>query len=205
MIQADEIGFECEMQENISCDGLRDTYKDGIIVWISGSGKTPDGKPAKYRCVLDYLGNVKYLEKELQEATANQAMIMGAVDAIRCVKKPFRIYLIAPTSLGFAAAFKGKGANVELVQELFQIVKEKEAALTEVQFLGGSDSIKKFIYSCNLDDLSRREDERKQEDKKNRYKEIIYKECLLKVERVLRARGVAEEIIQEVYKIKVQE
>ena len=36
MIQPEEIGYECEIQENMSIEELRNEYKDGIIIWMNG-------------------------------------------------------------------------------------------------------------------------------------------------------------------------
>ena len=68
--------------------------------------------------MIDYMGHVKYMEKQLPDATANQAMIMGAIDAAQCVNKPIRLYLISPVALGFANGLKGKGSNGDLIQQL---------------------------------------------------------------------------------------
>ena len=59
MILPEEIGYECEIQENISIDELRKDYKESIIIWLNGSGTSPDGKSGAYRCVLDYKGHTK--------------------------------------------------------------------------------------------------------------------------------------------------
>ncbi len=202
MVLAEEIGYECEIQENMSIDDIRNAYKDGIIIWINGSGTSPDGKSAKYRYVLDYLGQVKYLEKELPETTVNQAMIRGAIDAVKCVNKPCRIYLVTPSALGFASAFKGKGSNAELIHQLFEVIKDKNITFTEVQYMARRDEIKKFIHSCNPDKSKIKEYEKQQEDKKNRYKEMIYKECLLQVEKLLVEKGVDSSVVEEIRRIR---
>ena len=202
MITADEIGYECEIQENISVEDIRKVYEDGIIIWLNSSGTSPEGKTAAYRCVLDYKGHAKYLEKELPGATANQAMIMGAIDATMCVNKSLRLYLVAPVALGFVYGFKGKGVNGNLIQQLCECIKNKNCLLTEVQFINGGNAIKKFVYSCNPDKTKVALFNKVQGDKKNRYKEMIYNECLLQVEKVLARNGIEENIIKEIREIK---
>lgn len=202
MILPAEIGYECEIQENISLDDLREAYKDGIIIWLNGSGTSPDGKPGAYRCVLEYKGHTKFIEKQVPGATANQSMLMGAIEAVKCVNKPLRIFLISPTALGFASGFKGKGPNYSLVEQLCEDIKEKDCVLTEVQFINGSASIKKFVYSCNPNQSDVEQFQRKQEEKSNRYKEIIYRECLLKVEDVLANHGIDKSIIEAIRGIR---
>ena len=195
MVSAAEIGYEVEIQENVSIDDIRKEYTNGIIVWINGSGKSPDRKAGSYRCVLDYMGHVKYLEKQLPDATANQAMITGVIDAVQCVNKPVRLYLVSPTALGFVIGLKGKGSNGALIQQLCEVVKERNCQLTEVQFLGGSDVVKKFIYSCNPDKSQIDKLERQQEKKKSQYKEILYDECLSKVVQILQENDVEKTVI----------
>lgn len=202
MVLAEEIKYECEIQENISVADLRNAYKDGIIVWMNGSATSVDGKSAKYRCVIDYWGQVKYLEKEFFETTVNQAMIKGVIDAVMCVNKPFRIYLVTPSALGFASAFKGKGTNVELLQQLFERIKEKGITLTEVQYMTGKEEMKKFIYSCNIGGSKIKKDKKQQENKNNKYKEIVYRECLTKVEKILVSKGVEHSVVEEIRKLR---
>lgn len=202
MILPEEIGYECEIQENISVDELREDYKEGIIIWLNGSGTSPDGKSGAYRCVLDYKGHTKYIENQTLGATANQSMLMGAIEATKCVNKPLRIYLIAPTALGFVNGFKGKGPNGALIQQLCEIIKEKNCFLTEVQFKNGGVSIKDFVYSCNPNKKEVEHYQKKQEEKANWYKEKIYRECLEQVEKVLVRSGIDNHIIDEIKRIR---
>ncbi len=202
MVLAEEIGYECEIQENISVEDIRKEYDDGIIVWINGSGTSPEGKPGAYRCVLDYKGHAKYIEKELSGATANQAMLMGAIDAVMCVNKSLRLYLISPIALGFVNGFKGKGVNGNLIQQLCECIKDKGCLVTEVQFINGGNTIKKFVYSCNPNKEKVALYNKMLVDKKNRYKEIVYGECLVQVEQILVRNGIDDKIIKEIRQIK---
>lgn len=205
MIFSEEIGFENELQENISIEDIRKEYNDGIIIWLNGSGASQEGKMGAYRCVLDYKGHVKFIEKQLPEATANQSMITGAIDAVQCVNKSVRIYLITPTALGFATAFKGKGTNSVLIQQLYEIIKQKNCQLTEVQFINGGDAIKKFVFSCNPDktqiNLYEKQREKKQENRM-KYKEMVYQECLEKVAQILRKNAVDTDLIEAIREIR---
>lgn len=129
-------------------------------------------------------------------------MIHGAIDAIRCVNKSLRIYLISPVALGFANGFKGKGVNGKLIQQLCECIKEKKCLLTEVQFINGGNIIKNFVYSCNPDKEKVALYNKVQEDKKKQYKEIIYRDCLMQVEQILRENGINDSIIKKVRGIK---
>lgn len=78
-------------------------------------------------------------------------MITGAINAVQYVNKPVRLYLVSPTALGFVNGLKGKRPDGALIQQLCAVVKERNCQLTKVQFSGGSDVVKKFMYSCDPD------------------------------------------------------
>ena len=156
MISPEMIDYQNEIQENIDIETLRKEYQDGLIIWLNGSGASPNGKAGSYRCVLDYMGHTKFVEKELLGATANQTMINGAIDAVACVNRPMRLYLISATTLGFTKGFHGKGPNVTLIQQLYKLIKDKGCQLTTIQFVNGGELIKKFVYSCRPNKLDSR-------------------------------------------------
>lgn len=205
MVTQEEIGFECDVQENIRIEDIRKEYKGEVLVWINGSGASPNGKPGAYRCVLEYLGHTKYMEKELPDATANQAMITGAIDAMNCITKPVRVYFISTAALGFVSGFKGSGPNSALIQQLYEWIKKKKCMLTEVQCINCGDTIKRFVYSCNPDATKLNEYDKTLEDKEKRkyqYKEFLYNECINKVIKVLRDNKVDNQIIKEIRTIR---
>lgn len=205
MISKQDIEFESDVQENVTIEDVREEYSDGVIIWLNGSGASPSGKPGAYRCVLDYMGHIKYMEKKLEGATANQAMIIGATDAIQCINKPVRLYLVCTTALGLARGFRGSGPNGSLVQKMYELIKKKECTLTEVQCINCGDVIKEFVYSCNPDESKHSDYEKSKADKrkyKQQYKDILYNECISQVVEVLRTNNVSSYIIDEVRKIK---
>ena len=205
MVSPKDIEFESDIQEKISIEDIRAEYNDGVIIWLNGSGASHNGKPGSYRCVLDYNGHTKFLEKKLDGATANQAMITGAIDAIKCINKPVRLYIVCTAALGLAKGFKGSGPNGLLVQQMYELIKEKECTLTEIQCINCGDTIKEFVYSCNPDKSKLDVFEKAKEDKEKRkyqYKEYLYNECLSKVAELLAMRGVDNRIIREIKKIK---
>lgn len=208
MISKKDICFECDIQENISVEDIRKEYEEGVIIWVNGSGSNPKGKPASYRCVLDYMGHTKYMEKEIPDVTAHYAMITGIIDAVKCINKSVRLNVVCTTSLGFAGGFDGIGVNSALFQKLYELIKEKKCTLTEVQCVGCGEKIKKFIYSCNPDKSGRNEYDAKvleKEKKKYQYRAFLYSECISKVTKILTMRGVDSKIINEIKKIKPEE
>lgn len=197
-----EIGYDLEIQENITIQELRKQYWEGIIIWINASGTSPEGKPGEYRCVMDFHGKIKYLEKELPGATANQAMIHGAIDAVNCIQKPMRVFLCAPAALGYESAFKGKGVNSDLLQELFKMLLKKGCQVTEVRYTGGADLIRKHVLSCNPDHTKLDELNKKEQQGRDYYRTKIYGECIEKVVAVLKKNHIDDSVIQEILQIK---
>lgn len=194
MISQKDVEYDYEMQQNISANELREQYKDGIIVWLNASGGFGNGGNGYYRCALDYRGSIKYMEKDLSGTTSNQAMIKGAIDAVSKITLSKRIFLISPVQLGFIGAFKGKGVNSQYLQDLLNLIKQKQCQLTEVQFINGADEIKRLLrqYAPN----------KKVFDEKKDYKQIICEDCLKKVVQVLERNKVDQGIINEVTSLK---
>ena len=200
MITKRDIGFESEILENISVDDIRKQYEDGIIIWLHASGSSPYDEAGCFRCILDYKGKVKYLYDELPGATANQAMIRGAIAAVNCINSPKRIYLVAPTQLGFVGAFKGKGINCDLLTELLGIVLEKRCQITEVLYINAGTEIRRFIENTKLAAMSKEAISAKKEVKD--YRQVIYEECINKVVGILESKGIHGDIISEIKELK---
>ena len=202
LVTEKEIGYDLEIQENITIEELRRQYWEGIMIWLNASGASPEGKGGAYRCVMDFHGNVKYMEKELPGATANQAMIQGAIDAVSCVQKPMRVFICAPTALGYESAFKGKGVNSGLMQELFKLLLKKGCQVTEVRFTGGADLLRRYVLSCDPGHTKLDELNKKEQQGKNYYQTKIYGECIEKVVAVLKKNHIDDFVIQEIMQIK---
>ena len=160
MVSQKDVEYEYEIQQNITANELREQYRDGVIVWLTASGGSFNGGNGCYRCALDYKGSVKYMEKELPQTTANQAMIKGAINAVDRITMSKRIFLISPTQLGFVGAFKGKGVNLQYLQDLLSLIKQKQCQLTEVHFINGVDEIKRLLrpYAPNTKAFDEKKD-----------------------------------------------
>lgn len=142
----------------------------------------------------------------IPEVTANQAFIHGAIHAVISIKKPCRICIIVPTSLGFEKAFQGKGVNVSLIFTLYETISQKGCELTEARFINGADIIKKYIAMNSGNSSFAANMERKASEKVDRvkqYKMSIYRECLGKVCDILKDEGISEDIIYKVKEIKL--
>ncbi len=146
MISKEEISYTVLEIEGGTAALLRikSECNDGIILWISGSGVSPKN-PAKYICGLEYHGHLKVMEKETGPHTSNQAMLIGAIDCVKRIQKPSKVYLVSPTLLGISTGLKGHGVNGKYVQELCSILNEKECTLTEIKCFNIADQIKFYL------------------------------------------------------------
>ena len=202
MSLAEEIGYECELEENTSIDRIRENHQDGICIWVSGSGPSPS-EEANYRIVMEVVGKgEKYYDSVCPGKTANQTMITGIIDAVNRVTQPMRLYIITATSLGFEKGLKGKGTNAVYLKELFDAVIAKKCQLTEVRWNNGSYDLKKYIISKNPNKEAAKAFENKQSEKQLRFKEFVYRECLEKVTEILSENNVDETIIRMVKAVK---
>ena len=197
-VTAEEIGYEEEILENLSVEDIRKEYGGELLIWISASGSSFSRPEGTYYALLDYKGHREYREKSLPGESANRMMIHGMIDTIRSLKRACQIRLIVPARLGFEAGFRGKGTNVELLQEALRAVREKECRLTVLFFPGGADLIRAEVMAA-----SGRIDERKSAG--NRYKDMIWRECLMRVTELLRRRGVDPAVIEEVRALRPME
>lgn len=201
---ADEIGYELEIQENMAINDIKESHKDGICIWVNGSGPS-SSEEARYRIVMEAGALSKYMEKECPGKTANQVMLTGIIDALKCVLRPMKIYTISATALGFEKGLKGKGVNTLYFQKLFDLVREKKCQITEVQWKNGSYDLKKYIYSKSPDIREAQNFENKQNEKQLRFKECIYRECLEKVTAILKEHYVNENVIRKVNNVNQRE
>ena len=216
MIKAEQIGYENEVVENVSVNYLKKSYKDGIIIWLHGSGASFTGRCSSYTTLLEYNGKTMYFSGKVDGNSPNRAMIQGAVEAASHISKSMPVYIISATQLGFVTAFKGKGVNGQALQELFTILFDRKCTVTEVVLINGGDVIKQYINSCNSqssDNQCNGNDDRNQKqmaktyqltEKQKRFKEIVYKECLSQVIGILRKYEVEDEIIDEILKVSVK-
>ena len=201
MISKDALNYEMEIQENTDIDSVRASYAGYIILWVTGSGRSTEDGDGYYRCLLQFNDYIKYIEGPAANATANQAMIAGACECIKRVTKPSKISIISATALGFENAFKGKGPNAALLQQLYEEMKNRGCSLTEVRFLNGADSIKSYVYSKSGDQRLIQSKQKEQERKKeyvSSYKQSIYDECIRKVVAILEKNHVSEDIVNQI-------
>lgn len=69
MITKEQIGYELEIEENVSVDDIRKAHPTDFLIWLSGSGQSPNGNRASYRYLVEMGKNVKFVkgENDLEE------------------------------------------------------------------------------------------------------------------------------------------
>lgn len=201
MVSKDALNYELELQENTDIDSIRASFTGYIVLWVTGSGRSTEEGDGYYRCLLQFNDYTKYIEGTAANATANQAMIYGACECIKRVTKPSKVAIISATALGFENAFKGKGPNAVLLQQLYEEMKNRGCSLTEVRFLNGADKIKSYVYKKSGDQRLI-QSKQKEQDRKNEYvssyKQTVYAECIRKVIAILEKNRVSEDIIHQI-------
>ena len=125
---------------------IKKDCEDGIIIWLSASGGSfNSGASSSYTCGLEYKGKKEIITASTDSHTANQSMILGAIDCAKRIQKSYRIYLVSATQLGFISGFKGKGINAALIQRFVEVIEEKGCQMTEVVYLNGAKYIKEYL------------------------------------------------------------
>lgn len=201
MISKDALNYELELQENTDVDSVRASYAGYIILWVTGSGRSTEDGDGYYRCLLQFNDYTKYIEGPAPNATANQAIIYGAFECIKRVTKPSKVAIISATALGFENAFKGKGPNAALLQQLYEEMKSRGCSLTEVRFLNGADEIKSYMYQKSGDQRLIRSKQKEQDRRSgyvSSYKQTVYAECIRKVVAILEKNHVSEDIVNQI-------
>ena len=69
MITKEQIGYELEIEENVSIDDIRKAHPTDFLIWLAGSGQSPNGNRASYRYLVEMGKNVKFVkgENDLEE------------------------------------------------------------------------------------------------------------------------------------------
>ena len=199
------IGYQEEWQENVTPEDIRREHENEILLWVAGAAKSPVDADGHYYCCLDWNGALKYFEGDVPGASANAAMIEGMIAAASGIKRSASVCLIPITLLGIKNAFKGKGPNAQRLCAFFDVLREKECTLTEIQYPGGAEEIKKLIFAADpTGQAAKRIEKEKANARKGvaEYKEKVYAECLAKVERVLALCDTPQEVIDRVRNIR---
>lgn len=206
MVSEQELDFESEYRENVLIDDIRRSCSDGIIIWVCGSGSSPDGGMASYNALLEKKGMYLSCSGDREGYTANQIMITGLQDAAGHIRVSSKVYVVCAAALGFAKAFRGKGCNGVLLQQFLQILSDKQCKLTEVVFCGGGSDIREYILVHGQGTEAQREWFAKKKEEKKEYvsawKEKVYRECLTKVLAVLCEEGIEEPVLLKVRNIR---
>ena len=193
MVTEEDLQYEQELLENLSVEDIRQMYPDEVLFWVRGSGASAAHPEGAYYGVLDYRGNVRFMEGSVKGATAYGAILEGVKAAAERLRTPVRFHVIAPTDLYFRrTGFEGRaGQNGPLMQEIFETLYRKGCRMSYSR--ADSDTVKEWINSHA---------DRPMEPKENRYRKIVYRECLGKVTEILRNYRVSDEIIRRISELE---
>lgn len=98
-----------------------------------------DKKPGSYAVKLEYKNKVKHLDGFQENTTSYRIIIIGIIEAIKCLKEPCKINLYNPTALGLKKILNKKGEykttsakyNGDKLSELSELLKNNDHAIKE--------------------------------------------------------------------------
>lgn len=115
-----------------------------IKVYSVGSCRT-DTRVGKYEVLLEYGIHRRYLERTVDDATANRCILAGFIDAVGSLKEACRIEFISTTKLGLSGLSKNKGPNVDLLQTLISLLAERQCEFVFTEATGRGEEINAYI------------------------------------------------------------
>ncbi len=84
----------------------------------------------------------------LEDTTANRCIILGLIDAVKLLKKPCKVNLVTSTPIGVVTVMKkGKGTNGDIINELLNLLKEKNCEAEFFAVEGEGDKLNAYICS----------------------------------------------------------
>lgn len=131
--------------KNTSLSTIQDDCKDGVIIYVSGSGPSPKCD-AHYKAAMQY-NNTVIVEKGFCGNHTNYgAMYLGILECVARITKPVNVYIIAPVPLGI---FSGGNKNSNLKKSIIHYLVKNGCSVTTVYYHGGADRLKSYIDFCS--------------------------------------------------------
>ena len=115
-----------------------------IKIYSVGSCRT-DTRVGKYEVLLEYGIHRRYLERTIDNATANRCILEGFIDAVGSLKEACRVEFISTTKLGLSGLRKNKGPNVDLLQTLISLLAERQCEFVFTETTGRGEEINAYI------------------------------------------------------------
>lgn len=141
-----QLGYEIEDGNGKSLQDILRTHEKDICIIIHGSSyNNVTDKKSHYEAVMVYNNISMTIKGELNNESANQAMIKGFTECAKHITKPMKVCVITATRLGFEKAFNGKGVNCTLIEEFYEELYSKKCAFTEIKYLYMAEDIKTFL------------------------------------------------------------
>lgn len=121
-------------------------HPNEYIVFLTGGWEHQE-RTGYYDCLLCFNGHRKRLSKALQDQrSSNSVMLLGAAHACSLLRNEHTVlHLITPTPLGFVKGRKGRGVNMELIQDVLSICEKKNIEIIDIDVFGGGDLIKDVV------------------------------------------------------------
>lgn len=99
-----------------------------IDVYIRAISDYKGNKDGAYAVLINNNGKEFILKEKFTNTHPNKMLLIGFINAIKTLTEPTFIRLYTHTYLGF----KGEGANKELKEELFNLIKDNNHSLCEI-------------------------------------------------------------------------
>ena len=205
MINKSDVSYELEEMENTSFEHILQLHRDDVVIVATGSGANGIGHKASYKIGMFYQERNRFYCRQLNDESAQKAMIIGVIDCIKDIPDGVRVCVVSSTHLGFEGAMKGKGTNCELNQQCLIGFKEKKCTFTEIRCKGMCDDLNKAVIKLSGNKKLENNYVPKKQRKEHyvgEYKKQVIEECLNSVIEALLEENVDERIIERIRGMK---
>lgn len=192
------LGFQnYSLADGSSIEEIIRLLNDEISIVVYGSCNFVNGK-GNYHYVMSWKKNSITGEREYEKVTSpNECMLMGIRDAIGRIQKPETINIITSTKLGFSQAFNNKGANSQLINEIYDLLISKGCRFHAYELSGMGSSVQTYVNQFFKDKKIIDKQEQKKFHVKS-YEQKLREEWLIEIESVMHELNVDQEFIKKV-------
>ena len=122
------------LDKDIKCLSVNNIYNLNpapnkiVDIYIRAISDYKGNKDGAYAVLINNNGKEFILKEKFTNTHPNKMLLIGFINAIKTLSEPTFIRLYTHTYLGF----KGEGANKELKEELFTIIKNSNHSVSEI-------------------------------------------------------------------------
>ena len=125
-------------------DVLRDD-SDLVKIFSTGSCNTKT-RCGRYKVLIEYKSHYKVIEGDLTDTTVNRCIITGLIEAVKLLKKPYKVYVVTSTLIGISKATRnGKGPNADVVKILLETLNQKQCDPSFIAVKGEGEKLNRHI------------------------------------------------------------